>query len=237
MSIKDSITLFLSGLIQKATPFDPAVFGDPLAAATQWTPASAGGSSFCTHRLKKIDPMTLEFRTTFGMKLFCFVFAGMGAMFTVLPTVAIYKQYRGFHLSALFSSLFGLLFVAIGIGLYWWASRPIVFDLKRRVYYKGCKSAAEPATNRKGLTVVDMNRIGGLQILSEYCSGNKSSYYSYELNLVLDDASRVNVVDHGDIRALREDAALLGESLGVPVWDVQASRAAAKTETVKKDPW
>ena len=43
---------------------------------------------------------------------------------------------------------------------------------------------------------------------------------SYELNLVLQDGERLNVVDHGSFDVLREDAAKLGEFLGVPVWDV-----------------
>src|SRR5512135_4588 len=102
MSIQEKAFGFLSGLLmKKATPFDPTVFGDPLAQATQWTPAVSGGSSFCTHRLKKIDNMTLEFKTTFGMKLFCFVFIGMGALFAFGPISAISKQYGGFNASML----------------------------------------------------------------------------------------------------------------------------------------
>ncbi|MDP6491172.1 MAG: hypothetical protein QGG69_05335 [Kiritimatiellia bacterium] len=57
------------------------------------------------------------------------------------------------------------------------------------------------------------------QLLSEYCRSDKSSYYSYELNLVLQDGSRINVVDHGNKTKLREDAATLSEFLGRPVWD------------------
>jgi hypothetical protein len=55
--------------------------------------------------------------------------------------------------------------------------------------------------------------------LTEYVSGNKSSYYSYELNLVLDDGSRINVVDHGNLERLRSDAQTLSQFLGKPVWD------------------
>ena len=49
--------------------------------------------------------------------------------------------------------------------------------------------------------------------------GDKSSYYSYELNLVLEDGARLNVVDHGDLKALQADAEILSEYLQVPVWD------------------
>jgi hypothetical protein len=55
--------------------------------------------------------------------------------------------------------------------------------------------------------------------LTEYVSGNKNSYYSYELNLVLNDGSRINVVDHGNLKQLRSDTQTLSQFLGKPVWD------------------
>jgi len=224
MTLQEKAFGFLTGLLKPAAPFDPTVFSDPFAQSTPWTPLVAGGSSFCTHRLKKIDNTALEFRPTFGLKLFCSVFVGMGAAFAFIPLGAIYRQFGGFHFSMLFSPLFGLFFCALGILMYYMASAPILFDLKRRSYSKGWKSSVASSSGIKGVQV-ELDRVRGLQVLSEYCSGNKSSYYSYELNLVLDDASRVNVVDHGDLKALREDAQVLGQSLEVPVWDMEVAKS------------
>ena len=42
---------------------------------------------------------------------------------------------------------------------------------------------------------------------------------SYELNVVLQDGSRRNVVDHGNLDALRADARELAMFLVVPLWD------------------
>ena len=50
-------------------------------------------------------------------------------------------------------------------------------------------------------------------------SGNKNSYYSYELNLVCINGERINIVDHGALHAIREDASILADYLSVPVWD------------------
>ena len=61
--------------------------------------------------------------------------------------------------------------------------------------------------------------IHAIQLISEHVSGNKSSYYSYELNLVSRDGVRTNVVDHGKLDQVREDAKTLAEFLEVPVWD------------------
>lgn len=227
MAIREDLEkFFFNFLPQNAAPFDPSVFRDPLAQATQWTPAARGGANFCTHRLKKIDYTRLEFRPTFGMVVFCLFFILFGLAFAVLPLGSFYyKQYGGFHWSMLPMPLFGLFFFLIGVVIFRMSQRPIVFDMKKGGFCKGWAGSG-PAGSRKGEIFVDMGRIRALQILSEDCHGNKSSYHSYELNLVLDDASRVNVVDHGDLRALREDAEALGRFLGVQVWDPGAAKGA-----------
>ena len=61
--------------------------------------------------------------------------------------------------------------------------------------------------------------VRALQLLPELVRGDKSSYYSYELNLVLSDGTRRNVVDHGSLAKLREDAAQLSARLNLPIWD------------------
>jgi hypothetical protein len=58
-----------------------------------------------------------------------------------------------------------------------------------------------------------------LQLIREYISSAKSSYYSYEINLVIEEGKRVNVVDHGNLEQIRKDAGTLSRFLGCPVWD------------------
>ena len=43
--------------------------------------------------------------------------------------------------------------------------------------------------------------------------------YNYELNLVLKDGERINVVDHGNLKKIQDDANTLSNFLGKPVWD------------------
>ncbi len=64
-------------------------------------------------------------------------------------------------------------------------------------------------------------------------SGNKSSYYSYELNLVLNDGSRINVVDHGNLKRLRSDTQTLSQFLGKPVWDAIRNAPASGLQALK----
>ena len=52
----------------------------------------------------------------------------------------------------------------------------------------------------------------------EYNTKN-SSFTSYEINLILKDWSRINVIDHWNKNAILEDAKILWDFLRVRVWD------------------
>ncbi len=44
-------------------------------------------------------------------------------------------------------------------------------------------------------------------------------FWSYELNLVLRNGKRINLIDHGNQRDIRWDAGNLSRMIGVPIWD------------------
>lgn len=95
----------------------------------------------------------------------------------------------------------------------------MVFDKERGYFHRGWKKperAIDPALLKNYLP---LDKIHALQLISERVSGNKSSYLSYELNLVDVDGGRVNVVDHGHLRGIEEDARMLAEFLGKPLWN------------------
>ena len=92
-----------------------------------------------------------------------------------------------------------------------------MFD-KRRGYFWKSRKWPEDEVGHVSKGCVRMDEIHTLQLVSEYCSGSKSSFYSYELNLVLQDGSRVNVVDHGNLAKLKRDASELAAFLGKPLW-------------------
>ena len=68
-------------------------------------------------------------------------------------------------------------------------------------------------------TVISLSQIHAIQIIPEWVSG-KNSFVSYEINIVLKDFSRHNIVDHGNIKKIREDAEKISMFLGVRMWDV-----------------
>ncbi len=201
-------------------PFDPALFGDPLAAQTAWTPLKGGGASFRTHKLAPASAGRLEFRATAGARLFYLLFLVAGLAVAIgIPAGEYFKGTFSFGSDLLFPLLFGLLFASAGGGLLVVGTRPIIFDKVRGFYWKGRKApyALPNAAHHKH--AARLGDIHALQLLAEHCRGKNSSYYSYELNLVLNNGQRLNVVDHGNRETLRADAAVLSRFLGKPVWD------------------
>jgi hypothetical protein len=216
----NSLLQKLLSLAKKRAAVDPAQFGDPVAEKTAWTPAKRGGANFCTRRFKMKEQYRVVFRPTVGAVVFFLIFAiigvGVSIGFTLLRVV---RDNAPVGTEMIIPAVVGVVFAAVGIGGIVKSISPIVFDLTNGYFWKGRKNPTEEfdLTTRKAC--VQLGRIHALQIISEYCRGNKNSYYSYELNLVLDDTERINVIDHGNLRKLRQDAQALADFLGVPLWD------------------
>jgi len=67
---------------------------------------------------------------------------------------------------------------------------------------------------------VDFDDVVGLQILRERVSGGAESssfFASYELNLLIKDGVRINVVDHGDVKHIEEHSVKISQALGVEI--------------------
>ncbi|MEW5736683.1 MAG: hypothetical protein AB1921_17695 [Thermodesulfobacteriota bacterium] len=194
---------------------------DPVVRKTEWTPAKKGGANFKTRNLVRVNEQRLEFRASTQQVLVSLVFLLVGlGLFLGLP---IYEWGLGgldMGRKVLLLIPVGLLFFLVGAALLVSGMVPAVFDKGRNAFWRG-KTGPGEAFERKGLKdYTEFHRIHAIQLVSEYCKGSKTSFYSYELNLVLDDGSRLNIVDHGDKDRLREDAKVLGAFLGKPMWDV-----------------
>jgi hypothetical protein len=215
----------LRAILKRAgTPvtFDASRFNDPVALQVEWSPKKGGGTNFRTHKLVLVDFNRMEFKTTFGAFLFYLVFlltgAGISSGFAVYSFMNETGTGMG-NFEMFMPFLTGILFFALGIYLYYNGAKPVVFD-KRYGYFWKCWKAPDEAFNPDAMEeYTKLSDIHAIQIISEFIRGDKSSYYSYELNLVLNDGARVNVVDHGNKEKLRADAQILADFLGKPVWD------------------
>ena len=219
-----------SPMYTKPTPFDPTVLNDPLALQIVWTPVRKGGANFQTHRLVSVHPCRMEFRSTAGFLLF-------GGSFMFIGVCAILF----FGGSSIIPILAGLVFVLMGGWLIHIGFIPIVIDKEEKAIWKGRKSPREVFNVSELKDYTEIKNIHALQLISElcnsgetttiYCGGTtrgsdnsgignrKPPFISYELNLVLKDGTRINLVDHGNQEELIADAQTLAEFLGVPLWN------------------
>ena len=180
---------------------DLSAFGNEIAFITSWEPLAGGGTNFCTHRAQKDASLmgnVFVFKTTIQAYLFAIMFVALGAMFTVASAAG------GFADMPIY---LGLGFLAFGCW-YQWSLR------KKESRFDRYSSELT-----QGKRSFDLKNAEAIQLIREYVRGHENNYYSYELNLICSDGSRINIVDHGALRKLREDAALLAEYLSIPVWD------------------
>ncbi len=199
--------------------FDPAQFGDPLAMKIEWSPLTAGGSSFRAHRLVEVDPDRLAFRATRRAILFalCVLLAGMGVLILMFSQIVSSFLSGRMNFNMFMAFLTALLFCAVGGYLLRSFTTPIVFDRQMGLFWKGRKAPDEFSDLDSLKNVANFKEIHALQLIAYY--GGK--YTSYEMNLVMTNAERLNVVVYsgGHRNIFRNDAAIVAEFLGKPVWD------------------
>lgn len=193
------------------------------AITTEWSPLKRGGTNFRTHRLVTIDADTAVFKATAGTIIFATIFLAFGIIPICVAFWLASEHGSVMRTDVLVPLLFGIAFGALGLFLMSWMTRPAVFDRHRGYFWKGRKDP-DAVWNKDELKhFCEIRNIQGLQIISELVKGDKGSFNSYELNLVLKDGSRMNVIDHGNERMLRSDAQTLAEFLGVEVLNPTAS--------------
>jgi hypothetical protein len=180
-----------------------------VARATRWDPLVGGGANFRTRNLVRVSPDRMEFRASLGMRLFAGVFLVIGIGVGVAGIAAV----------PWFLIPFGAVFATIGGGMLYFATGPVVFDKRQGAFWRGRTEPAETYHRSSIKRYAPLDEIHALQIVKERISGDKGSYDSFELNLVLADGRRLNVTDHGDYETLRQNAETLSGFLERPLWD------------------
>ena len=206
-----------------------AEFDDSVAEAADWSALAGGGASFRSHRLVQTRPGRMVFKVARGAKGFAGIFLAVGVL---VLTAMIRSIGREPWATVILLSFAGPAFMAMGALVLWKLGRPATFDLTLGVFWKGRRGPRRIGLHDSELHTphcVNLDDVHALQIVSEEfesgssqagrSDGRKRTYRSYELDLVLTDASRVNVIDHGDHDRLLADARTLAKFLGVPLWD------------------
>ena len=206
-------------------PFDTSQFNDEVADRVRWDPVKSGGTNMRTHKLVIEEPFVAKFRATTGHLIFCCISLLIG--FGIIG-VLLYSLYNKGKLTDTGSLIrvvmplgFGMIWTLAGLFRLYLSLSPIRFDKQTGDFRKGRKAASAMGAHEMDAEsgLVKLNAIHAMQLIKERCRTKNSTYYSYEWNLVLESGQRINVVDHGGLDRIREDANRLGQFLGIPVWD------------------
>lgn len=206
---------------QRFSTADFMQFEHPLAQQTDWFPLNSGGTNFQTHQLDQSDGDLLVFKATTGAKVFAGIFTGVGVLGIVIPLMVFaHNDFQDWGM-LLFAVFFGGIFLTAGLLLRHFMTMPRVFDTFYGCYYKGRKKPDHTMgmSSEQKHAVTHLNEVKAIQLIRERVSSKNGSYHSFELNLVMQDASRINVIDHGNHTAMVADAQTLATTLGVPLWD------------------
>lgn len=195
--------------------------------AINWTPLSnTFSSNFCSFKLKIDDTnRILKFSPTAGMISFL-------AMFTIIPLgvasiflICFYHTklpvlFMFFALLGILSILTLFMFLTFYIKKITFA--PNYFDRNKGIYY-----AHKPKLlGADEKTEVTISHIQSLQILSKEKKNksnrhNNKSHTAYQLNMILRDGSRKNIVSHGSYKDIKEDGESLSKLLGISLLERQ----------------
>jgi len=197
--------------------FDSSAFNDPLATKTSWSPAARGGASFKTRTLKKISQSELHFVMARSAKIFSLVFVIFPLGFIIIGALGIEKL--EFNLDTIGFTIVPFAMLAFGLWMYRRSSKIIIFNTRTGYYSKGKKSKDLSLNPKEDKHTFKLEKIKALQLLPERVKGKNSSYMSYEINLVFEDASRYNVVDSGHKASIEKDAVTLSNFLDIPLWN------------------
>ncbi|MDD5213897.1 MAG: hypothetical protein PHG82_05715, partial [Candidatus Gracilibacteria bacterium] len=198
---------------------------DEIVKKSSFIPIKRGGTNIKSHDLIIDNNGNYLFKVK---GFFPIVFLAMFSIPLIATIITLLKDLSVGGLNIDFGSyigqiIFSLLFLTPALILFYFLYRSYIFDFQNGYFYdtRLGKKLFELLNNEKYKTkIIPIKEIHSLQIVSERVHGKNTSYTSYELNIILKDSSRVNIIDHGNLEEIRKNASELSAKLGVKVYDL-----------------
>ncbi len=178
-----------------------------------------GGSIFQSmHLVFRQDSITVRFTRT--LFLFLSFFLSIGIIFIL---IGLFDEEKAFSDLLVFGIIWTSLFLLIILHHITKRKFPL-FDLIDGLFYP--KGFA-----RDGSGIV-FKQFDHLEITRKECwSPQTIRFHSYELNIVLKDGSRYNVMDHGHDKLLLSDAKRLADRLSIPLINANTAETIPQEQT------
>jgi len=165
-----------------------------------WEPLNEGKFPHKTHQIVS-DKNELKFVWTRAAKILIIKRVLISCFFLIVGVVIIPLLFLGF----------GYFWLALMDTMLLYPSRK--FNKSASLYWTSYSTFLYKLKQKKG-TAINLKDINAIQVIEKSNEGDKFS--AYEINLVLNNYERINVIDHGDRSAALEDGQQLANFLGVP---------------------
>lgn len=189
---------------------NPRNFKEPVAQKTEWTPIFKESKiNFRVKRLSQQSETKLALKAPAGSTAIyrnC-ALAGLAGLALMAFT----------QTGTLLLRIVAVIAVLIGLWGIYLQSEPITFDKTAGVFKRGRKQT------------IKFDEIYAIQLLSRIVDvkvppkkgqkGQVNKINMYELNVVLNDGSRQNVIAHAGLKEILEDSNVLSNFINKPVWD------------------
>ncbi len=186
---------------------------------TNWSPLTTTNTNFTTHRLI-VDGDVAHFKPVVMLYIFTLLFYGafFGLSFYALSH-SDFQEQIGHQLVLPLNVVLVIAAIVTVYVIFKKLSSPIVFSKINGWFWKGHDSPDTKSNQTELKNAIKLDQIAGLQILGKRQHSTKStrSYVNYELNLILEDHSRINVLTSGGLISMLVEAEELGDFLDVPV--------------------
>ncbi|MBR4221509.1 MAG: DUF3592 domain-containing protein [Victivallales bacterium] len=172
------------------------------------TPLKYSGSNYYSERLV-VRGNIIEVRPTLRHRLLMSIFAVIGLIIAIVPSFADEKIIWPIVAFGCFFFLIGSIALIGELR----KPRPLLNLSLRQLFPKGMKHPN---------LAVSINTITHLEILGKLVNtpsrkGRSQNYTCYELNAVLQNDERHNILNHGNLKKMREDAHLLADILNLQI--------------------
>lgn len=185
------------------------------------SPLVTGGTNFKTHVLKTNFRSKISYRPSLGGLLFLSLFVVIGMALVIYNLIDYNGLFTAPSLANILTLAIGLLFAFVGGYMSYKLSMPRVFDKQLGYYYKAYSFQLDDRDLKK---YIALNSIVAIQIIGETVKSKDRSFGSFELNLVLNDSTRENVIDHGNLKSIINDAYIISEFLNTPIWHAETRK-------------
>lgn len=222
LQLSTQIEAIKNNATQRMKVFDPQTIPDSLATKTDWEPMNKNFLFIDNCYLNQLNPSKLVYRPKPNLYLLRFLILCL-VVIIYWVVASFFFAYTNFMVFIIAGVLSVLTFV-IGYLLTNQHMVAKTFDKRTGIFFAGKNLQSEKKVDLRNMCL--LKDIHAIQLLRNYLNADyleEGRTYTgkqlFEMNLVLKNTYRINVINCSDSYQIRKDARSLAEFLNLSVWD------------------